>query len=40
MDENISSTLRDKYGDRMLRMQANLTDLAAYEESRNLLGTF
>lgn len=32
MDENISSTLRDKYGDRMLRMQANLTDLAAYEE--------
>jgi len=32
VDENISSTLRDKYGDRMLRMQANLTDLAAYEE--------
>lgn len=32
IDENLIHTLRDKYGDRMLRMQSNNVDVGAYEE--------
>jgi len=32
LDENLVSTLRDKYGDRMARMQAHAVDMGAYEE--------
>ena len=32
LDENLITTLRDKYGDRMARMQSNNVDLGAYEE--------
>lgn len=32
LDENLVSQLRDKYGDRMSRMQSNKVDLGAYEE--------
>jgi len=32
LDENLITSLRDKYGDRMARMQSNLVDLSAYEE--------
>ena len=32
LDENLINTLRDKYGDRMARMQSNKVDLSAYEE--------
>ena len=32
LDENLVSTLRDKYGDRMSRMQSNIPDISAFEE--------
>ena len=32
LDENLITTLRDKYGDRMSRMQSNNVDMSAYEE--------
>jgi len=32
LDENLVSTLRDKYADRMSRMQSNNVDLQVYEE--------
>ena len=32
LDENLITTLRDKYGDRMGRMQSNNVDLGAFEE--------
>merc|ERR1719198_2585404 len=32
VDENLVSTLREKFSDRMLRMQSNNVDLSAYEE--------
>jgi len=32
LDENLVSTLRDKYGDRMSRMQSNNVDISVYEE--------
>jgi len=32
VDENLVSTLRDKFGDRMPRMQSNNVDMSAYEE--------
>jgi len=32
IDENLASTLREKFGDRTLRMQSNNVDTSAYEE--------
>jgi len=32
LDENLVSTLRDKYADRMSRMQSNVVDLACFED--------
>ena len=32
LDENLAATLRDKYGDRMARMQSNAVDVAVFEE--------
>ena len=32
LDENLVSQLRDKYADRMSRMQSNTVDIGAYEE--------